>query len=100
LEESNLVKEEMDKVNCIVLPSYREGLSKVLIEASSMSLPIVTTNVRGCKDVVLYGETSFLCKVRDSVDLAIQMERIMSLSVDELNLMGVKGRKRAIEVFD
>jgi glycosyltransferase involved in cell wall biosynthesis len=100
LGESNLVKEEMDKVNCIVLPSYREGLSKVLIEASSMSLPIVTTNVPGCKDVVLDGETGFLCKVRDSVDLAIQMERIMSLSVDELNLMGVKGRKRAIELFD
>lgn len=100
LGESDLVKEEMDKANCIVLPSYREGLSKVLIEASSMSLPIITTDVPGCKDVVIDQETGFLCKVKDSLDLAIQMEKIISLSVEELNLMGDKGRKRAIEIFD
>lgn len=100
LGESDFVKEEMEKASCIVLPSYREGLSKVLIEASSMSLPIITTNVPGCKDVVVDGETGFLCKVKDSIDLVIQMEKIISLSVDELNLMGENGRKRAVEVFD
>jgi glycosyltransferase involved in cell wall biosynthesis len=98
--ESDFVKEEMDKVNCIVLPSYREGLSKVLIEASSMCLPVITTNVPGCKDVVIDGETGFLCKVKDSINLAVQMEKIISLSIEELTLMGENGRKRAVEVFD
>ncbi len=98
--ETDFVKEEMDKVNCIVLPSYREGLSKVLIEASSMSLPIITTNVPGCKDVVIDGETGFLCKVRDSSDLAIQMRKMILLSKEEQVLMGENGRKRAVEVFD
>ena len=100
LGESDLVKQEMDKANCVVLPSYREGLSKVLIEASSMSLPIITTNVPGCKDVVIDGETGFLCKVKDHIDLALQMEKMIMLSSQEIKLMGEKGRKRAIEVFD
>jgi glycosyltransferase involved in cell wall biosynthesis len=98
--ETDFVKEEMEKANCIVLPSYREGLSKVLIEASSMSLPIITTNVPGCKDVVIDGETGFLCKVKDSFDLAIQMEKMILLPKEELISMGVNGRKRAVEVFD
>ena len=98
--ETDFVKEEMEKANCIVLPSYREGLSKVLIEASSMSLPIITTNVPGCKDVVIDGETGFLCKVKDSFDLAIQMEKMILLPKEELISMGENGRKRAVEVFD
>ena len=59
LGESEDVRVEMQNANCLVLPSYREGLSKVLIEASSMSLPIITTNVPGCKDVVVDKVTGF-----------------------------------------
>jgi glycosyltransferase involved in cell wall biosynthesis len=100
LGETEFVKEEMDKANCVVLPSYREGLSKVLTEASSMSLPIITTNVSGCKDVVVDGVNGFLCKVRDSIDLAIQMEKMINLPEKAQISMGENGRKKAIEVFD
>lgn len=100
LGETDSVEKILKTVDCVVLPSYREGLSKVLIESSSMALPIVTTNVPGCKDVVIDNETGFLCKVKDSKDLAEKMEKMLMLTKDERVLMGKKARERAIKVFD
>ncbi len=100
LGETDNVEDFIKNADCIVLPSYREGLSKVLIEASSMGLPIVTTNVPGCKDVVIDNETGFLCEVKNSEDLALKMEKMLLLSVEDRKLMGENARKRAIEVFD
>jgi glycosyltransferase involved in cell wall biosynthesis len=100
LGQTDRVEEVMKVADCVVLPSYREGLSKVLIEASSMGLPIVTTNVPGCRDVVINNETGFLCEVKNSKDLANKMEKMLLLSVKERMKMGYYARKRAIEVFD
>ncbi|WP_338407591.1 glycosyltransferase family 4 protein [uncultured Flavobacterium sp.] len=100
LGQTDRVEEVVKDVNCVVLPSYREGLSKVLIEASSMGLPIVTTNVPGCRDVVIDTETGFLCEVRNSKDLADKMEKMFLLPVKERMEMGHNARKRAIEIFD
>ena len=60
------VRSVMLEADCIVLPSYREGLSRVLLEAGSLEKPIVTTDVPGCKDVVDDGVNGFLCQVRDA----------------------------------
>ena len=100
LGETDTVEEVLKTVDCVVLPSYREGLSKVLVEASSMALPIVTTNVSGCKDVVIDNETGFLCKVKSSEDLSQKMEKMLMLTKNERILMGQKARERAIKVFD
>ena len=90
----------MQNADCLVLPSYREGLSKVLIEASSMSLPIITSNVPGCKDVVVDTVTGFLCRPRDSNDLAIKMEQMLNLEHHKRLEMGRQARQRAIDLFD
>lgn len=100
LGETNNVYEEMIKIDCLVLPSYREGLSKVLIEASSAGIPIVTTNVPGCKDVVIDNKTGFLCEVKNSPDLALKMEKMLNLKKEELKEMGIRSRERAVNVFD
>lgn len=100
LGQTDHVEEIMKIADCLVLPSYREGLSKVLIEASSMGIPIVTTNVPGCRDVVIDNETGFLCEVKNSVDLAEKMEKMILLSIHERKEMGKKARARAISVFD
>ena len=100
LGQTDHVEEVMKTAHCVVLPSYREGLSKVLIEASSMGLPIVTTNVPGCKDVVIDNETGFLCEVKNSEDLANKMEKMLLLSSKERQEMGGKARARAVAVFD
>nr|WP_297306875.1 glycosyltransferase family 4 protein [uncultured Flavobacterium sp.] len=100
IPHSDHVKEIMQEVDCLVLPSYREGLSKVLIEASSLAIPIITTDVPGCRDVVIDGYNGFLCKVSDANDLAKKMEKTYSLHDNELFILGANARKRAVEVFD
>jgi glycosyltransferase involved in cell wall biosynthesis len=100
LGQTDRVDKVMKEVSCVVLPSYREGLSKVLIEASSIGLPIVTTNVPGCRDVVIDNETGFLCEVKNSNDLADKMEKMLLLPFDKRKKMGLEARKRAVEIFD
>jgi len=61
----------------VVLPSYREGFPKALIEASSCGRPIITTNVPGCREAVISGRTGFLVPPRDSLALALAIERLI-----------------------
>jgi len=88
------------QADCIVLPSYREGLSRVLLEAASMAKPIVTTDVPGCRDVVDDGVNGFLCKVKNAEDLAAQMEKMILLEEEERVEMGKRGREKIVEGFD
>ena len=59
------VRKYIKDASCIVLPSYREGTSRVLLEASALARPTIATNVPGCKEVVLDGISGFLCKEKD-----------------------------------
>ncbi|BFN37899.1 glycosyltransferase family 4 protein [Fidelibacter multiformis] len=93
-KQDDMVKVLSD-TDVMVLPSYREGLSKSLIEAASMNLPIVTTDVPGCREVVEHGKNGLLCKAKDTIDLQNKMEMIINLSQDERLKMGEEGRKIA-----
>jgi glycosyltransferase involved in cell wall biosynthesis len=94
------VKEYIEQSNCIVLPSYREGVSMSLMEAASMSCPIITTNVTGCKEIVDDGINGYLCKVKNANDLASKMEMMINLSDDERKIMGQAGRNKIVKEFD
>ncbi len=100
LGETDDVQNEIAHTNAVVLPSYREGLSKVLIEAAAMEKPIVTTNVPGCKDVVEDSYNGFLCEVRNAKDLADKMEKMFLLNKDDLAKMGKNARQKVLDVFD
>lgn len=100
LGKSDHVERELIKFDCVVLPSYREGLSRVLLEASAMEIPCITTNVPGCSDVIKHGFNGYLCKAKDSNDLARQMEDFINLSQNERAAMGKNGRKLVVEKFD
>ena len=97
---SDDVKFVISEADCIVLPSYREGLSRVLLEAASMAKPIITTNVPGCKEVVDDSINGYLCEVKDADSLAEQMEKMIFLSNEERIEMGLKGREKVIREFD
>jgi len=94
------VKSEIAKADCIVLPSYREGTSRVLLESAAMAKPIITTNVPGCNNIVDDGINGFLCKVKDIKDLADKMEKMLNLSEEERIKMGKRGREKIIREFD
>ena len=82
-----------------VLPSYREGVPRTLLEAASMAKPIITTNTVGCREVVEDGKNGFLIPVKDAQQLANKIEYLSKHS-DERKIMGENGRIRAINEFD
>jgi glycosyltransferase involved in cell wall biosynthesis len=86
--------------DCVVMPSYREGMSNVLLEAASMARPLIATNVTGCRDIVEDGVNGLLCRVKDGKDLADKMEQMMRLPAAERTMMGQKGREKMIREFD
>ena len=82
-----------------VLPSYREGVPRTLLEAASMSKPIVTTNAIGCKEVVDDGVNGFLVKVKDSKSLEEAIEKLIN-SKELRESMGKSGRIKVLQEFD
>jgi len=88
----------LQQSDIVALPSYREGTPKILLEAASCGLPIVATDIAGCRGVVEDGVNGFLVPVKDSVELA---EAIAKLCGDpELRRrMGDKGREIILEGF-
>ncbi|EGQ8004213.1 glycosyltransferase family 4 protein [Vibrio parahaemolyticus] len=80
--------------NIACLPSYREGLPKSLIEAASCGLPIITTDVPGCRQMVHGGENGILVPVKDSVSLAQAIETLVNNADMRIN-MGIRSREIA-----
>jgi len=97
---SNDVREQIALADCIVLPSYREGTPRSLLEAGAMGKPIITTRVVGCQDVVEHGVNGFLCEVKNAQDLALKMKEMLLLSEDQRKLMGQSGRLKIEKKFD
>jgi glycosyltransferase involved in cell wall biosynthesis len=86
--------------DCVVLPSYREGCPKTLLEAASMGKPLVATDVPGCRWVVNDGINGLLCRPYDASDLADKMSMILAMSPEELGRMGTAGREKMLREFD
>lgn len=86
--------------DCVVLPSYREGVPRSLLEAAAMGRPIVATDVPGCRDVVEHGVTGLLCEVRSADSLAQALKRIVLMSPSERTCMGLAGRALVERQFD
>jgi glycosyltransferase involved in cell wall biosynthesis len=83
----------------VVLPSYREGLPRSLLEAAAMARPVVATDVPGCRDVVEDGVNGYLCAVRDSASLSAAMQRLGDLLATERLAMGTAGRRKVQDRF-
>jgi len=86
--------------DCVVLPSYREGAPKSLLEACAIGRPIIATDVPGCRDIVENELNGYLCKNKDPKDLAEKMHRIIKLNHKERVIMGLNGRKKVEKEFD
>ena len=97
---SDDVREHLASADCIVLPSYREGTPRSLLEAAAMAKPLITTNVAGCKEVVEHGVNGFLCEPKNAQDLALKMKEMLIISEDQRKLMGQNGRLKMEKEFD
>lgn len=86
--------------DCVVLPSYREGTPRTLLEAAAMAKPIIATDVPGCREVVDHGRNGLLCQVKDAGDLARRMIEMIDMPPNERCAMGAAGRTKMENEFD
>ena len=86
-------------VDAVALPSYREGLPKVLVEGAAAGLPLITTDVPGCRDVVTDGKDGLLVPVRDPQALAAAIVRLQD-DPDLRRRLGSAARVKALAQFD
>lgn len=100
LGETDDVRPFIAGADCVVLPSYREGAPRTLIEAAAMARPVIATDVPGCRAVVEDGTTGFLCPPRDAQGLALACKRFLQLSQDQRNNFGQSGRAKMEREFD
>lgn len=90
----------MKDIDCVILPSYREGMPRSLLEASSMGKPIITVDSVGCKDVVEDGITGYMAKTADVETLVLAMTKFIELPFDKKLEMGKSGRAKMEREFD
>ena len=88
------------QTDCVVLPSYHEGMSNVLLEAAASGRAIITTDIPGCRDAVDNGKSGMLCKVKSTDSLYKAMKRFTELSREKRELMGKAGREKMEREFD
>ena len=86
--------------DCIVLPSYHEGMSNVLLEAAAVGRPVITSRIPGCREAVVEGESGLLCPVRDQEAVYEAMKKMLSLAREERRTMGLRGRQHMEAEFD
>lgn len=93
------VREAYEAADIVVLPSYREGTPRVLLEAMAMERPIVTTSAPGCAHLVEEGQNGLTVPVGDTERLADAIERLVCMSPSDRRRMGQSGRIKCLEEF-
>lgn len=93
------VRPHIARAHCVVLPSYREGAPRTLIEAAAMARPAIASDVPGCTAVVQDGVTGLLCAPKSAEALASAMARFAGLNAGERRRMGTAARVRMEQEF-
>jgi len=100
LQSTDTVENELAYAHCLVLPSYREGLSKSILEACAMGIPVITTDVPGCRDVVLDEYNGLLCKPANTLSLIGALEKMLSMKPKEIEVLGRNARELVEQKYD
>ncbi|WP_094549347.1 glycosyltransferase family 4 protein [Petroclostridium xylanilyticum] len=97
---SNDVRNEIREADCIVNPSYHEGMSNVLLEGAAMGKPLIASNIPGCKEIIEDGYNGYLFEARSAVSLENKLIQFIGLDSKEKDLMGINSRKKVEAEFD
>jgi len=100
LPHSDKIKELIEKHDALVLPSYREGTSRTLLEGAALGRALIASNVPGCIEVVEDGINGFLFEVKNSKSLVDKLRLYMSLSSAERTEMAYNSRRLVEQRFD
>ena len=91
---SNQVEKVISECDCVVLPSYREGMPRSILEAFAIGRTVIVSDVPGCRDIVDHKTNGLLCKVKSSEDFSRKMITMMRISQDTRNKLAKNGRKK------
>lgn len=90
----------MADADCILLPSYHEGLSRVLMEAVALGRPVICSDIPGCRETVDDGINGFLCEPRNTGSLTAACRRFITLLPEQRMDMSLASRTKAERTFD
>lgn len=100
LGSTDAVADVIARADCVVLPSYREGTPRSLLEAAAMGKPLIATDAPGCREVVQDGVNGYLCLIQSAQDLASKMIQMMQQHEEQLKRMGFNSRLIAEQKFN
>lgn len=79
--------------DCVVLPSYHEGMSNVLLEAAATGRPLIASDIPGCREAVDIGRSGLVCQVKDTESLYRAMKEFAAMPREDREQMGMAGRR-------
>lgn len=94
------VRPYIKQCDCFVLPSYHEGMANTNLESAASGRPVITTNIPGCKESVQDGISGLLCESKDVDSLYSVMKKMAEMTFQQLENMGINGRKHMEDHFD
>lgn len=100
LGQSNDVRNEIREVDCIVNPSYHEGMSNVLLEGAAMGKPLIASNIPGCREIIDDGRNGYLFDVKSAVSLKEKIKQFIRLPREHREQMGRYSRAKVEREFD
>ena len=109
LQDKNIIKylghidnvnEVMAESHVIVHPSYHEGLSNVLLEAAACGRPVLASDINGCVETFIEGESGYSFKIKSTSALVEAVGKILKLSYEQRRQMGISGRAWVEKSFD
>lgn len=93
------IKGILQDMHCVILPTYHEGMSNVLQEASASGRPCLCSDIPGCREIVDDGVTGFLFEAKSTQSLIDAIEKFLALSYEEHKQMGINARKKVEKEF-
>lgn len=94
------VRPFIENAHCFVLPSYHEGMANTNLECAAMGRPVITSQIPGCQEAVLDGQSGLLCRPKDAGSLYEVMRRFLDMTPEQREAMGLAGRRHMETVFD
>lgn len=94
------VKPFIEKAHCFVLPSWHEGMANTNLECASMGRPVITSNIHGCLEAVVDGETGYLAEKKNANDLYKKLKQFIELPYDKKVEMGQASHNHIAKNFD
>jgi len=94
------VRNEIKEVDCIINPTYHEGMSNVLLEGAAMAKPLMASNIPGCREIVDNGVNGYLFEPKNEKNLIDTIEKFLTLNEIEKKKLGLASRQKVERNFD